>query len=391
MNKKNKNPELRFKGFTEDWKKIKLGNIADIVGGGTPSTQIKEYWNGEIDWYSPTEIGKEIYANGSVKRITSLGFKNCSAQILPPNKTILFTSRAGIGDAAILCKAGTTNQGFQSLILKEGMNVYFIYSSIPLIKKFCLKNASGSTFLEISGKMLEKMVINLPSTTEQNLIGLFFQNLDKLITLHQKKYDKLIVLKKAMLVKMFPKDGAVVPEIRFKGFGEDWKESTFSKIFNYERPDNYIVKSVEYSNAFKTPVLTANKGFFLGYSNEVNTFKEKCIIFDDFTLDRKYVDFHFMVKSSALKILTLKNESRYNLLFAFNLLNNTKIEIMGHARHYISIVQPTIILVPKINEQIKIGQYFQNLDKQITLQKTQLDKLRNIKKACFAKMFVSQD
>ena len=196
-------PEIRFKDFDENWERTKLNNISDIIGGGTPSTTFSEYWNGDIDWYSPTEIGDKIYATGSVKKITSLGLENSSAKILPKNKTILFTSRAGIGDMALLSKDGATNQGFQSFVLKNGIDPYFIYTAGHLIKKYALKHASGSTFLEISGKQLGEMDLLIPSECEQSQIGSYFQNLDKLISLHQQEIQKLKNIKKACLEKMF--------------------------------------------------------------------------------------------------------------------------------------------------------------------------------------------
>ncbi|NEW81746.1 MAG: restriction endonuclease subunit S [Mariniphaga sp.] len=196
-------PEIRFKGFTEAWEEKKLGEVVDIVGGGTPSTSIPEYWDGEVDWYSPTEIGQNVYAEGSVKRITELGLQKSSAKVLPPNKTILFTSRAGIGDMAILKYSGATNQGFQSLIISDKNDVYFVYSMGHLIKRYALINASGSTFLEISGKVLGRMDVLMPSEAEQAKIGEFFRNKDKLITLYQRELEKLKNIKKAMLEKMF--------------------------------------------------------------------------------------------------------------------------------------------------------------------------------------------
>lgn len=197
-------PKLRFDGFTDDWEQRKLGeDVADIVGGGTPSTSIDEYWNGEIDWYSPTEIGENVYANGSEKTITELGLQKSSAKILPAKKTVLFTSRAGIGDMAILQRSGATNQGFQSLVLKEGYDTYFIYSEGHLIKKYAEKHASGSTFLEISGKLLGQMEIMVPSEQEQKKIGELFRQIDNLIAIHQRKLEKLQNIKKAYLNEMF--------------------------------------------------------------------------------------------------------------------------------------------------------------------------------------------
>ncbi|GAB7206454.1 hypothetical protein OS21_29470 [Dickeya oryzae] len=140
-------PEIRFKGFSGEWEEKELGtDIAEIIGGGTPSTSISEFWGGDIDWYSPTEIGDNVYAEGSQKKITALGLKSCSARILPAGNTVLFTSRAGIGDMAILAKPGATNQGFQSFVVKEGFYPYFLYSAGKQIKEFALKHASGSTF-----------------------------------------------------------------------------------------------------------------------------------------------------------------------------------------------------------------------------------------------------
>ena len=197
-------PEIRFKGFSGEWEEKELGtDVADIIGGGTPSTLISEFWDGDIDWYSPTEIGSKVYAEGSHKKITLLGLKSSSARILPASKTVLFTSRAGIGDMAILTKPGATNQGFQSFIVKEGFSPYFIYSAGKQIKEFALKHASGSTFLEISGKQLGRMKIFMPSSAEQTAIGNFFQKLDNLINQHHQQITKLKNIKQACLSKMF--------------------------------------------------------------------------------------------------------------------------------------------------------------------------------------------
>ncbi len=177
------------------------------------------------------------------------------------------------------------------------------------------------------------------------------------------------------------------PKIRFKGFDEEWSEVTLGDVFDYERPDNYIVSSDKYSDDFTTPVLTANKGFILGYTNEKRTYDKPCIIFDDFTLDSKFVDFPFMVKSSALKILSIKDKNKYNLYFAFNRLNSAKIELLGHARHYISVVQPTKILTPSLPEQIKIAEYFGALDSLISLTEKKISSLKQVKQASLQSMF----
>ena len=197
-------PEIRFKGFTDPWEQRKLGDIADIVGGGTPSTGNQSYWDGDIDWYAPAEIADQIYANSSQKKITGLGYENSSAKMLPPG-TVLFTSRAGIGKTAILTRKGCTNQGFQSIVPHRGeLDSYFIFSRTEELKRYGELVGAGSTFVEVSGKQMAVMELMMPPTMrEQQTIGGFFQQLDHLITLHQRELEKLQNIKKSMLEKMF--------------------------------------------------------------------------------------------------------------------------------------------------------------------------------------------
>ncbi|CUU71734.1 restriction endonuclease subunit S [Campylobacter hyointestinalis subsp. hyointestinalis] len=179
------------------------------------------------------------------------------------------------------------------------------------------------------------------------------------------------------------------PKIRFKEFQNEWDLTTLGDIFDYIRPDNYIVKSDKYSKNYNTPVLTANKAFILGYTNEKNTFNKECVIFDDFTLDLKYVNFPFMVKSSALKILVLKEKS-FNFGFCYELLKKANIEILGHARHYISVVQPTKTRIPSdIKEQEAIGEFFRKIDEILDLEKLRFKKFENFKKTMLDKLFVA--
>ena len=174
--------------YTSSWEQRKLGDVADIVGGGTPSTGNQSYWDGDIDWYAPAEIADQIYANSSQKKITGLGYENSSAKMLPPG-TVLFTSRAGIGKTAILTRKGCTNQGFQSIVPHRGeLDSYFIFSRTEELKRYGELVGAGSTFVEVSGKQMAVMELMMPPTMrEQQTIGGFFQQLDHLITLHQRK------------------------------------------------------------------------------------------------------------------------------------------------------------------------------------------------------------
>ena len=180
-------PEIRFKGFTEAWEQRKLGELAEIVGGGTPSTSVNSYWDGDIDWYAPAEIGEQIYLESSQRKITEEGLNKSSAKILPIG-TVLFTSRAGIGKTAILQKEGCTNQGFQSIVPnKEKLDSYFIFTRSEELKRYGETVGAGSTFVEVSGKQMANMELMMPKTMpEQQQIGEFFTNLDHIITLHRR-------------------------------------------------------------------------------------------------------------------------------------------------------------------------------------------------------------
>ncbi len=166
-----------------------MGDVADIIGGGTPNTSNAEYWNGEIDWYAPAEITDQIYVDSSERKITKAGYDNSSAKMLPVG-TVLFTSRAGIGKMAILRKESCTNQGFQSIVPRVNkLDSYFIFSRSEELKRYGETVGAGSTFVEVSAKQMAAMNILLPPTiNEQKKIGAYFSNLDHLITLHQRKY-----------------------------------------------------------------------------------------------------------------------------------------------------------------------------------------------------------
>ena len=197
------------------WEQRKLGELAEIVGGGTPSTGMDSYWDGDIDWYAPAEIGEQIYLESSQRKITEEGLNKSSAKILPIG-TVLFTSRAGIGKTAILLKEGCTNQGFQSIVPnKEKLDSYFIFTRSEELKEYGEKVGAGSTFVEVSGKQMANMDLMMPKTmSEQQQIGEYFQTIDHLITLHQHKQNKLKnTLKYIEITLIITKEAAKMPEL----------------------------------------------------------------------------------------------------------------------------------------------------------------------------------
>ncbi len=199
--------ELRFKDENgeeyPEWEEKQLGEVAEIIGGGPPSTKNKLYWNGEINWFSPIEIGNKTYVYSSQKKITEEGLRKSSAKILPVG-TILFTSRAGIGKTAILAKESTTNQGFQSIVPRKGvLDSYYVYTISNILKILAEKVSAGSTFSEISKKQMEQLNLNIPMIKEQKNISKFFSKFDNLIEIQERKLKLLKQQKQGLLQKMF--------------------------------------------------------------------------------------------------------------------------------------------------------------------------------------------
>lgn len=202
----------------EDWNVVNLGQVADIVGGGTPSTFVFNYWNGNIEWFTPTEVGYSKYLYSSRRKITDLGFKNASANLLPVN-SILLTTRAGIGDLGILKIEACTNQGFQSILCKQNFNFEFAYYLIATKKDELIKNASGSTFLEISPSKIKTLQIPLPPLPEQEAIAEALSDADAWI----ESLEKLIAKKR--LIKQGAMQELLTPK-------EDWELINLGEKFS---------------------------------------------------------------------------------------------------------------------------------------------------------------
>ena len=407
MTEQAKVPAIRFAGFTDPWEQRELVDIAEIVGGGTPDTNNSNYWDGDIDWYAPAELGNNIYAESSTRKITQAGFDSCSTKMLPADKTILFTSRAGIGNTAILRHSACTNQGFQSLVIGDA-DVYFVYSMSERIKKWAEEKASGSTFLEISGRQLETMPVNLPSLVEQQAIGSFFSHLDDLITLHQRKYDKLVVFKKSMLEKMFPKDGESVPEIRFAGFTDPWEQRKLEDIANRVTRKNegesdlpLTISSqyglVDQRTFFNNQVASKDmSGYYLLRKGEFAYNKstsgdspwgavKRLVRYEKGCVSTLYICFGLDGADPDFLVTYYETDRWYKAV--------QMIAAEGARNHGLLNIAPNdffdtaLILPPSREEQELIGLFFARLDRLITLHQRKLELLQNIKKSLLDKMF----
>ena len=197
--------QLRFKNHKgidfQNWETKKLKDVCEIIGGGTPETNRSEYWNGNIQWFTPTEI-KSNFVSKSERTISHLGLKNSSAKLLPQG-AILLTTRATIGEVSIALEDCTTNQGFQSLIVKEDCNNLFLFNWLKVNKQELEKRANGSTFAEISKSEIEKIQINIPNAEEQAKIANSLSSIDLKIDIEATFLQKLKEQKKYLLANLF--------------------------------------------------------------------------------------------------------------------------------------------------------------------------------------------
>ena len=182
-------PHLRFPEFSGEWVTKSINDLAVVIGGGTPDTTVKSYWDGEIQWFTPSEIGKNKYVDSSLRTITEVGLNNSSAKLLPPN-TILLSSRATIGECSLSLRECATNQGFQCLVSKK-CNVDFLYYLIQTKKKDLIRKSCGSTFLEISANEVRKIQVSVPSDVEQQKIAELLSLIDERIATQNKIIEKL--------------------------------------------------------------------------------------------------------------------------------------------------------------------------------------------------------
>lgn len=193
----------RLPGFSGEWSKQQLGDICNIVNGGTPSTSIAEFWNGKILWCTPTDITscstKYIYTTES--KITESGLKASSATLLPKG-ALLLCSRATIGEVRIAGNTICTNQGFKSLVVHQNISNEWLYYMVHVLKSNMLEKAIGSTFLEISKKDLAELDIIVPEVTEQKAIAQVLSDMDSGIEQLEKKLAKYQQIKRGMMQEL---------------------------------------------------------------------------------------------------------------------------------------------------------------------------------------------
>ena len=391
MTEQAKVPAIRFAGFTDPWEQRKLSEVATFGGGHTPPMADPDnYEDGYVLWVTSQDV-KSNYLDRTTTQITEKGAKELT---LYPAGSLVMVTRSGILrhtlPVAELRKPSTVNQDIR-VILPQGeccgewLLQFFISHNKELLLEF---GKTGTTVESVDFGKIKDMLLYMPSTVEQQQIGDFFAKLDSLITLHQRKYDKLVIFKKSMLEKMFPKDGESVPEIRFAGFTDPWEQRKLGELSSEFQSGDFI-SAEEILGSGPYPVYGGNglRGYAKQYNHDgfyaligrqgalcgnVNTAVGKAY----FTEHAVAVKANFLHDTRFLAhLLGCMDLGRYSGQSAQP----------GLAVGVLKEVETT---VPSKAEQQAIGSFFSRLDSLITLHQRKLELLQNIKKSLLDKMFV---
>ena len=403
----NKTPAVRFIGFAEDWEQRKLGELGTITTGNTPSTSIPDYYSDDgIVWVTPTDICENITFE-SARKLSDLGQQ--VGRVVPKN-TILVTCIASIGKNTMLGNTGSFNQQINGLTPNENKyDPYFLLTESALWSAKMKGSAASGTMQIVNRTEFSELKTWLPSLIEQQAIGAFFKQLDNLITLHQRKYDKLTNVKKSMLEKMFPKNGSNIPEIRFKGFTDAWEQRKLGDISSLITKGttpkdksgtgevNFI--KVENINDFSGNIVSMSKISLeehQGYLKR-SQLQEGDILFSIAgTLGRVTSVNKAILPANTNQALSIIRLKEGNLEYVKTCLKGNVVADFIRKNPTIG-AQPNLSLeqvsnleieIPSEAEQEKIGLYFSNLDNLITLHHRKLEKLEQIKQAMLHKMFV---
>lgn len=366
---------MRFPEFEEEWEICKLGDYGKVVTGNTPPTKdVENYENGKYLWASPADLGTIKAITETKTKLSAKGFSK--TRILPKGSVLVTCIGSTIGKTGMATKEMSTNQQINSIVVNGNNDNEFVYYAIQSAFPRYLSSIAVQAVPIISKSAFELLPNKRPCLQEQKKIGKIFSLLDERIATQNKIIDGLQSLMRGLRNDVF---GTLRKSVGFNAMIGD--------VLSYEQPQSYIVEDTEYTKE-GTPVLTANKAFILGYTSEIEGIYDKgdCIIFDDFTLDCKYVDFSFKVKSSAIKILTAKNKEL--LRYTFEFLKYLDLSTDEHKRHYIAETQNQGIILPKTQTIGIIARFFSTLTLKIQYVIKQRELYEKQKQYLLRQMFI---
>lgn len=374
---KKKVPELRFKGFTDEWEERKLKDIAQF----NPKTVLPDEFE-YVDLESV--VGTEMISH----RTESKDQAPSRAQRLAQKGDVFYQTVRPYQMNNYLYDLPYDNYVFSTgyAQMRPNIDSYFLLNSVQN-KQFVqhvLDRSTGTSYPAINSSDLSNIEIHVPSKlSEQQKIGAFFKKLDDTIALHQRKLDLLKEQKKGYLQKMFPKNGAKVPELRFAGFADDWEERKFKDILKTHSFRSYLA-GVSEDGEYE--VIQQGDKPIVGYSDgEPFTDYKDITLFGDHTVSLYKPKSPFFVATDGVKILSADN---FEGDYLYTTLERYKPEPQGYKRHFTILKNQDVWFTENMEEQQKIGVFFKQLDDTITLHQRKLDLLKEQKKGFLQKMFV---
>ena len=369
-----------------------MGEIAtETYGGGTPKTSNEEFWKGDIPWIQSSDLIDECLFDVRPRKCISQEAVSKSATKLVPQNSIAIVTRVGVGKLAFMPFSYATSQDFLSLSglkIDPEFTVYALYKMMQSVSN----EVQGTSIKGVTKDELLAKKIIFPSCNEQKKIGAYLHNLDNLITLHQRKCEQTKKLKKYMLQKMFPQNGAKVPEIRFYGFTYDWEQRKLSELLEkYEDPVETPHDGYE-----RVGIRSHAKGTFHSFvepGKELDTAKMYRVAADKFILNITFAWEHAVAitdNNDAGKLVSHRfpqfsfNPKLKPHFFKYLMLDKKFREHLelsspgGAGRNRVLKISDMLkyeIKLPSIEEQIKIGEYFSTLDNLITLHQRKCDEL----------------
>ena len=391
VNKKERKPSLRFKDFTDEWEQRKLGELTSLITKGT--TPLDKSNSGNVNFVKIESIDESTGEITITQKISSDEHNGYLRRSQLKENDILFSIAGTLGRVTSVKSSilpANTNQALAIIRLKKGCLEYVkTYLKGKAVSDFIKKNPTIGAQPNLSLEQVGNLEILLPAEEEQQHIGNFFCHLDTLITLHQRKYAKLVNIKKSMLEKMFPKTGSAVPEIRFPGFTDAWEQRKLGNEATEMLAGGDVDKTLLCEDGKYPVIANALTGDgIIGFYKEQYRIKAPAVTVtgrgDVGHAKARNIDF-----TPVVRLLSIK--SNHNPLFLENAINTLQIVIESTGVPQLTVPQLAKyeLMFPKtIAEETQIGNFFASLDALITLHQRELEMLQNIKKSCLEKMFV---
>ena len=271
-------PQIRFTGFTDPWEQRKLGELTESYSGGTPAAGESEFYGGSIPFIRSAEIAAE----STELFLTEKGYESSSARMVKPGDVLYALYGATSGEVAVSRQKGAINQAILAILPRDDCDARYITAWLRKQKGYIVTTYLQGGQGNLSGVIVKNLEVFIPSLPEQQKIGFMLSHLDSLITLHQRKYDKLCVLKKSMLDKMFPKGGSLYPEIRFAGFTDPWEQRKLGELASKRIEKNTNGIKETFTNSAEHGVVSQLDYFDHDITNDANIGNYSVVHPDDF-------------------------------------------------------------------------------------------------------------